>query len=369
MRVMHAAETIKGGVATVLDSLATYQQHSDQITALKLLVPQQHLSELSPGLLTQSVAFDRRSRGVMAFFHFARCFYREVRSFRPDVVHLHSTFAGLLGRIMLCLFFRQRAIRVIYCPHGFAFLIQTARLKQRLIIACERWLSRFTDRIICVGENEYQQALGAGLPARKLCLISNGVKIPEKANALSHNGLSTYTLLYVGRFDQQKGTDTLLQALQTLDSKQLDFRLHIIMVGSAINDTRRNTHITLRNITLEYTGWLSKTQIADYYRRANCLIIPSRWEGFAMVPLEAISYNLPVITSDIVAFREINQISRLFFHCGNSSSLASLLSGINHYDLDGIKSQLMAALREKYTDKHMNRKTVELYASALQGEK
>ena len=66
MRVMHAAETIKGGVATVLDSLATYQQRSDQITALKLLVPQQHLSELSPGLLTQR---SRRCERTPAAMH------------------------------------------------------------------------------------------------------------------------------------------------------------------------------------------------------------------------------------------------------------------------------------------------------------
>lgn len=368
MKVLHAAETIKGGVATVLDSLALYQSENDKISELKIVIPEQHAAELSKKLQPHIVTFERQNRGGAGLLAFAICFYQQVKSFQPDIIHLHSTFAGVIGRLILIMFFWRKKQRIVYCPHGFSFLVHSSFIKLKLYTLCERMLSFCTGSIICVGEFEYIKAQEKGFSKNKLCLISNGVELPDEKNTNIHNKLTEYTLLYVGRFDYQKGTDTLLDALNTLDKKTLDFSLKVIMIGSAINQKTLDEKMKFNNISIEYTGWISKEEIGEYYRRANCLIIPSRWEGFAMVPLEAISYNLPIITSDITAFKELNKISKLFFHCGNSSSLASLLSGINTYDLDGVKQKLMTRLEENYTREEMNNKTIELYSHCLQGK-
>ncbi|MDQ1214957.1 glycosyltransferase [Pantoea anthophila] len=362
MRVLHAAETIKGGVATVLDSLATFQKQNHQISQLNILVPEQHMSELSATLRPYITTFNRQKRGVLGLLSFAKSFYRQVKSLEPNIVHLHSTFAGFIGRLMILAFFRNRNIKVVYCPHGFSFLVDTFFIKRLIFTLCERLLSLSTQSIICVGEFEYIKALEKGFSSHKLCLISNGVELPSLSNALTHNKLDEYTLLYVGRFDYQKGTDTLMDALRTLDEKTLSFKLNVIMVGSSVNQISDKENYEFKNITITYTGWIKKEQIGEYYRKANCLIIPSRWEGFAMVPLEAISYNLPIITSDIVAFKELNRVSKLFFNCGNSASLASLLSGINTYDLDNAKKRLMQKLVDNYTRDKMNTKTLDVYA-------
>lgn len=368
MKVLHAAETIKGGVATVLNSLAQYQKNNNQIDELKILIPEGHISELSNELLPDIVTFNRERRGIRGLWAFGRCFYQQVKSFQPDIIHLHSTFAGFIGRLILIAFFWRNKPNVIYCPHGFAFLVDASYIKLKIFTICERFLSYYTKSIICVGEFEYNKTLEKGFPKDKVCLISNGVDVPVEGNTTKHNKLHEYTLLYVGRFDQQKGTDTLMEALSTLDKKTLDFTIKVIMVGSAINKDSKSEEYDFKNIKIEYAGWVNKDQIGDYYRKANCLIIPSRWEGFAMVPLEAISYNLPIITSDIVAFKELNRVSKLFFNCGNSSSLASVISGINTYDLDSVKERLMKALTESYTREMMNNKTIELYCHSLQGK-
>lgn len=368
MRVLHAAETIKGGVATVLDSLASYQKENHQIAQLNILVPEQHVSELSASLRPNISTFNRQKRGVLGLLSFATSFYRQVKSLNPNIIHLHSTFAGFIGRLVLLVFFRNRNIQVIYCPHGFSFLVDAFFIKRLMFTLCERLLSHATQSIICVGEFEYIKALEKGFSSNKLCLISNGVDVPNLSNALTHNKLDEYTLLYVGRFDYQKGTDTLMEALRTLDEKKLNFKLNVIMVGSSVNQVSDKVNYQFKNIAITYTGWIKKEQISEYYIKANCLIIPSRWEGFAMVPLEAISYNLPIITSDIVAFKELNRVSKLFFNCGNSASLASLLSGINTYDLDNAKKKLMQKLVDNYTRNEMNNKTLDVYSRNLQGK-
>lgn len=368
MRVLHAAETIKGGVATVLESLASYQKQHPQVSELNIIIPQQHISELSLGLRPNITTFNRDKRGIRGLYAFALGFYHQVKSLQPNIVHLHSTFAGFIGRLILLFFFRKANIHVIYCPHGFSFLVDTSFLKRQAYTWCEKVLSWATQSIICVGEFEYHKALALGFSPEKLCLVSNGVDIPQQGNTNTQNKLDEYTLLYVGRFDYQKGTDTLMDALHTLDHKKLDFKLNVIMVGSSVNTAGNQSSDNFENITVTYTGWIKKEQISEYYRKANCLVIPSRWEGFAMVPLEAISYNLPIITSDIVAFRELNKVSKLFFNCGNSSSLASLLSGINTYDLDNMKTKLMKTLVKNYTREKMNNKTLDIYSHFTQGK-
>jgi len=368
MRVLHAAETIKGGVATVLDSLAIYQKDNEQIAQLNILVPEQHVSELSESLRPNITPFNRKKRGVLGLISFATCFYKQVKSHDPNIVHLHSTFAGFIGRLVILAFFRSKNIKIIYCPHGFSFLVHTFFIKRLMFTLCERLLSICTQSIICVGESEYKKALQKGFSSKKLCLISNGVDLPKISNPLTHNKLNEYTLLYVGRFDYQKGTDTLMEALRTLDEKNLNFKINVIMVGSSVNNVSDKINHEFKNIAITYTGWIKKEQISEYYSKANCLIIPSRWEGFAMVPLEAISYNLPIITSDIVAFKELNKVSKLFFNCGNSASLASLLSGINTYDLDNIKEKLMKKLVDSYTRDKMNKNTLDVYLRNPQGK-
>ncbi|HGU2189508.1 TPA: glycosyltransferase, partial [Escherichia coli] len=67
---------------------------------------------------------------------------------------------------------------------------------------------------------------------------------------------------------------------------------------------------------MDYAGWLSADKIRNEYKSADLIIIPSRWEGFAMVPLEAMSYGVPVIASDIGPFKEIikHGVSGILFH-------------------------------------------------------
>lgn len=257
--------------------------------------------------------------------------------------------------------------QVIYCPHGFSFLVKTSFIKLKLFTLCELFLSKFTRSIICVGEYEYTKSVEIGFSKERLCLISNGVDLPKEKNTKKHNNLNQYNLLFVGRFDRQKGIDTLLEALKTLDDKKLDFSIKLTMIGSTINSDSKMVFPNFKNIVVEYTGWISKEAIGEYYRSSDCLIVSSRWEGFAMVPLEAMSFNLPIITSDIQAFNEINKVSKLFFNCGNSSSLASIISCINTYDLDGMSERLMKRMTEHYTRERMNNMTIKLYSDYLQG--
>ncbi|THG58363.1 glycosyltransferase family 4 protein [Klebsiella variicola] len=367
MKILHVAETFKGGVATVLNSLASYQLRCKDANQVQVLIPKQHSKQLESSLINHASYFERDKRGMASLISLAFKIYKKTKEFEPDIIHFHSTFAGVIGRITVAILFPRKSIKVVYCPHAFPFLMVTGKIKKRLYIACEKILSILTDKIICVGMNEYDAAVAVKIPENKLVVINNGVELPLIKNENINNNQSEYLLLYVGRFDYQKGTDILIDALKIIDNTPLDFRLKMLMVGESVNDDVNYELPKFNNIDVEFTGWIPQNELFQYYTKANCLVIPSRWEGLAMVPLEAISYKLPVIASDIPAFHEINQVSNLYFSNGDSDSLAKLLINIKKYDFDMIKNQLYEMVSHDYTKEVMNEKTLALYREITKG--
>jgi glycosyltransferase involved in cell wall biosynthesis len=89
-----------------------------------------------------------------------------------DLVHCHSTKAGLIGRMGLL----ADSVKRLYTPHGLYTMDSTRRpLARKIVGRLEASLAECCDSIIAVSPNEYEHALGLGIPTSKLCLIPNGV--------------------------------------------------------------------------------------------------------------------------------------------------------------------------------------------------
>lgn len=360
MKVIHAAETIKGGVATVINSLVEHQlgEKADIIC----LVPSDQRENLITLDNLKTETFNRNGRSLVGMLVFAIALFRLIKNEEPEIVHLHSSFAGLLGRLVIFFSGNRKNIKVIYCPHAFSFLMKTNKWKQQTYAFIERKLSLVSDKIICVSTEEYDSAIDYGIPKEKLVLIHNGVKVKNKLN---HEKITNKNLklLFVGRFDYQKGIDTLKNAIDILGSQHLNFSITLTLVGDYVNSEEKVEFHNYEQIQVKHLGWLSPHQLEQEYLTSNVLIIPSRWEGFAMVPLEAMSYGLPIIASDIKPFQEIinHQENGFLFEIDSPESLANQIELIDSIDLDEIKIQSLNLFKEKYTDTIMNIKTYKLY--------
>src|SRR5690606_9841845 len=98
-------------------------------------------------------------------------------------------------------------------------------------------------------------------------------------------------LLFVGRFDRQKGVDIFCEVLKRLGS-----RAYGVMVGGAVLHDSINLEYPYNVRTV---GWRPKNELASFYRSADILVVPSRWEGFGLVAAEAMSLGCPVIASNV----------------------------------------------------------------------
>lgn len=287
MRVLHVAETIKGGIATILNQL----NEDDRVETL-FIVPDQHLMEMENQTNVRS--FNRTGRNILSFIHLAYIFLKTIYIYRPDILHIHSSFAGLICRMMLPFYIFK--VKVVYCPHAFSFLMDIGNFKKRLFSLLEKFLLLNTDKIICTSEYEKKIAISNGLKADKLLVIYNGVKSPLQVISENPYNNQLFNILFVGRFDKQKAFDFVIEIGRKLPKK---FKLTI--VGDFVND--ESTYYIPKN--MNHIKWLSRSELAIYYYYADLIFMPSRWESFGLVAVEANSYGTPVLASNKSSLPEI----------------------------------------------------------------
>lgn len=356
MKILHAAETIKGGVATVMRTLALAQSDANTV---RCLVPADQAKELAP--FRNLRTFSRSGRNPMSFLSFSWNFAKAVVTFRPHVVHLHSTFAGALGRIVLVLVWPIVRPKVVYMPHAWAFIMDGSPRKKKMFATVEKWLYPFTSKVICVSQYEADEARRFGLPTHKTIVIYNGtpnITAKEIPNPYTHKGLN---LLFVGRLDFQKGFDVMLDAMERLAKNPDAAHIHLTVIGEGVHG--KGSQPERPNIT--YTGWLSSDKLIPFFAHTDVVVMPSRWEGFAMVPLEAMSHGVPVIASNVSSLPEVvipNQTG-LLFTVGDSAELADLLLKTSATEWKTMGANARELHNSKFTVESMVADVMKVYGS------
>ena len=317
LRVLHVTEYVKGGTATYVNTLLEQQQADPRLAGVRLLAADSHREHLHlTDEFTATYAYARRRpRGWLAM---ARAFGRELAAFRPDVVHLHGTFAGATIRLRRLIgrpFARQRPA-IVYCAHGWSFLQTCGASKLAAYRLAERQLASLSDRIICISEDERREALAAGLPADRCVVVHNALPVdapPPQPLDLPRDAVAAIAAareagapvwLFVGRYDEQKGLDALLPAFAgesfTPDDEALAPGV-LLCAGEQIVGGQ-SMAFGPRAVSL---GWQSGGQITALLELCDGLVVPSRWEGFGLVAAEAMRAGRAVVATAVGGLPEV----------------------------------------------------------------
>jgi len=294
MRILHVAESIWGGCGTYLNELVPLQSEALGMENVRVIAPDAHATILTDVPDEMISTFHRPGRlAGLAFLlvHLSK----EIRRFRPDVIHAHSTFAGAWVRGLALLM--PRRPKIVYCPHGWSFYTAKSSWARRCMQAVERWQSPLTAAIIAISETEREAAQVAGIRPGKLFLIRNGLRPTLQFDARADWADSRVKALFVGRLDRQKGVDVLLEAMRKLHSS-----VCVRIVGESVvaSGERR---VELDNV--EYLGWLNQKAVAEQINACDLVVMPSRWEGFPMVAMEAMRSAKPLVASAVGGLKEI----------------------------------------------------------------
>ncbi|WP_190186459.1 glycosyltransferase [Streptomyces cirratus] len=232
---------------------------------------------------------------------------RLVRRVRPDLLHAHSAKAGLAGRLAV-----RGSVPTVFQPHAWSF-DAVGGATAALALRWERFGARWADRVLCVSESERRAGEAEGVTAR-WSVIRNGVDLShfrpgrddrgeDRAGARAALPLPDAfrdggpLAVCVGRLCTQKGQDILLRAWPEVLGTVPDARLALVGDGP---DGEALRHSAPPGV--HFAG--AAADIRPWLRAADIVVLPSRWEGMALAPLEAMACGRPVLVSDVSGARE-----------------------------------------------------------------
>lgn len=214
-----------------------------------------------------------------------------------DVIHGESSKGGGFARL-LKLF---GAKTVLYSPHAFVTLSPFLSFaKRQVFTGIEFLLSRLTDVIVCSSQSERAHARSLGIAAEKLAVVVNGrAAVPGRDRQRLRNdlGLTDQVVIgFAGRLEAQKAPHRLIEACLRLLPKQP--HLHLLMIGDGPERSRLEAMIRTAGLDGRVT-WLGAVDAVQYMPAMDILAMPSVYEGFAYVLLEALHAGLPIVATPV----------------------------------------------------------------------
>lgn len=227
--------------------------------------------------------------------------YRAIRDFRPDVLHAHLYWAARIAAPMARLAGVRRVVETVHLEEGW----RTGWRK--LLNGVDRWVGRLlVDHHIAVSRAVARSlAEVRGILPEKISTIHNSVSEARSAPDIFRHGGA---LAFLGRLEPQKGLDVLLRALPVLERKGVEFDLVIGGEGtqrSGLEKLARELGVEDR---IRFVGKVADR--AAFFHDRSILVLPSRYEGFPLVLLEAGAHDQCVVASAVSGIPELIEHER-----------------------------------------------------------
>jgi glycosyltransferase involved in cell wall biosynthesis len=292
--ILHVSQPTEGGVCRCVRQLVADQLERGWQVAVAS--PQGIVAEDVRGLGAQHYEWQAgRWPGPATLLETARLtdvFHRA----RPDLVHLHSSKAGLAGRLSL-----RGRLPTVFQPHGWSFYALHGAMR-RAAVLWERFGARWAHVILCVSDSERQRGEAARIRAN-WHVVPNGVDVEalrpgDRAEARERLGLEDGPLVVcVGRICAAKGQDVLVETWPRVTGRVPDARLVLVGDGEDAEKVRKAA-----GDGIVFAG--QREDAADWLAAANVVAAPSRWEGMSFAMLEAMAAARSVVITDVPGARD-----------------------------------------------------------------
>ena len=230
---------------------------------------------------------------------------KEIRSFKPHVIHTHTAKAGFLGRLASIVSF-QPSIRV-HTFHGHLLHGYFGPFKRLLVVIAEKMMGLFTHKLLAVGDRVRQDLLDVGIGRpEKFGVMSPGLTIgqlPPKKQSREFFGLPSSKLqcAYIGRVTQIKRPDRFLDVVSEIKKRGVDIEFFMAGDGELFKSCRER--IMREDLPVKLLGWQS--EIEKVLSAADIVMLTSDNEGTPLSLIQAGMAGLPVVATNVGSVSEI----------------------------------------------------------------
>jgi len=287
LKILHVVEAFGGGVFNSVKNICNYLSDYKHIILYGIRKETPNNFEKFFKKNTSFIYWQHSIREVnfikdkMAAIYLSKIY----KLTKPDIIHLHSSKAGYLGRIVSTLMGLHKI--TLYSPRGLAFLQVTEPIYKRVsYMIAEKILGKLPCKIIACSKSEAKELNKIGVKVYKI--INNGIKvlcqpIPKFKKA------DNLTIGTVGRITAPKNP-VLFNKIASFFSNRRNIKF--IWIG----DGELRNLLTSPNIYI--TGWLDKNKVFSYIQKLDIFIMTSLWEGLPLAGIEALAVGKPLVVSN-----------------------------------------------------------------------
>lgn len=273
---------------------------------------------------------------------------------KPDIVHLHSSKAGALGRFA----FNGRRAPLFYTPHGYSFLMQNQSTMKRMIYkAVEIICSKRKCTTISCSEGEHLETLKF---TRNAAYVNNGINIDELQKMMDSVGevkKHPFTVFTLGRICYQKNPKLFNEIAMALPN------VKFVWIG----DGELRNELTAPNITI--TGWVVRELALRYSISGDVFLLTSLWEGLPISLLETMYMKKLCIVSNVIGNRDVihNEING--YVCNNAEEFINAIRLAQENNISELIEKAYRDILTKYNTHIMAEKYSDIYMNKIRANK
>lgn len=349
-KILYIVEAMGGGVFTYIVDLANELVDSYDMYiayAVRKQTPKNYKEYFDKRVhLIEVKNFERAINPVKDIAAFLEV-KRIAAGVKPDVIHLHSSKAGVIGRMAF-----DGKVPMFYTPHGYSFLMENYKpMKRRMFKLIESVCAKRNCTTISCSAGEHQETLKL---TRHATYVNNGINMAELQEIMDKTERTEhpYTVYTLGRICYQKNPTLFNEIAESLPD------VKFVWIG----DGELRGELTSKNI--EITGWAERSTAIKFAVNADVFLLTSRWEGLPISLLESMYMKKVCVVSNVIGNRDVIHNGQNGFVCSETEDFISAIKECEG-GMDNMKQQAYQDVLEIYNTKVMALEYSKKYNSAL----
>ena len=349
-KILFVVEAMGGGVFTYVVDLANELCKSYEIYvayAVRQQTPEDFKEYFDKSIRLIEVKNFTRSINPIKDFRAIPEVKRIAQKIHPDIIHLHSSKAGVIGRIA----FNGKNVPLYYTPHGYSFLMKNYNpMKRQMFHLIEAVMAKRNCTTISCSPGEHQETLKL---TSKATYVNNGINTEEldrvlgKVQHLNHS----FTVFTLGRICYQKNPKLFNAVAEALP------KIHFLWIGDG------ELRGELKSPNIEITGWIDRGKALELGYNADVFILTSLWEGLPISLLEAMYMRKLCIVNDVIGNHDVIESGKNGFVCRTVDEFKKAIEEEN------VKSLIDKAYEDIVTDYNttvMGKKYAQIYIGGME---
>ncbi len=285
--IVGSDSSVKGGITSVIKRFLDYDFKNVEISLLPTYIEENSVKKIN--FFAKSIIN----------------YLKKIKNNEFDIAHLHMSYKGSFFRkliiIILSKLFNKKIILHLHGSEFEVFYKKSNRVLKSMI----KFAFRASDKVIVLGKN-WEEIIKRIEPRADVSIFTNAVDIPEYKAKLNNN---KFNILFLGVLIKRKGIYDLIDAIKILkDNGTISkFNLSFIIGGSGVEEAQIKSIINTYNLNtcINMVGWVDGTLKEKLLKESQLFVLPSYNEGLPMAILEAMSYGIPIISTNVGSIDEV----------------------------------------------------------------